>query len=113
MTLKGSEMKIEDREYRGIKYTVELATGDGWRNELHKFYANGGMFSSGYYATFDGAVKDIEMKIDKSLDACPKDVDELVEMISEMLVWHGYEECELDTIAAKRVIENYIQLVMK
>lgn len=102
-------MKISSNNYKGFAYDVELTGGDnGWGDHKNCFYINAGAFSSDYYKEFDAAVADIEGQIDRFIEGVPDNVDELVEALSDLLVWSGYEECSLDSVAAKVLIERYI-----
>ena len=102
-------MKIGSYEYKGFAYDVSLTGGDdGWGPHKNCFYVKAGAFGSDYYKEFDAAVADIKEQIDKFVDGVPNSVEELVDVLSGLLVWSGYEECDLDRSAAKVLIESYI-----
>ena len=100
-------MRVGTYTYKGLEYEMKLTVG--WETHANHFYATSGPFSTDYYKTFDEA--DLEMKsyINNFIDNIPRDVDELVSKLSELLVWDGYEECHLDKDAAKILITNYIE----
>ena len=101
-------MKVGTYNYKGVTYEVEL-TGSDWPQHKNHFIATSGSFSTDYYTTFDKA--DLEMKsyITTFIDNVPRDVDELGSKLADLLVWTGYEDCELDQAAAKVLITNYIK----
>lgn len=102
-------MKIGNYEHKGFEFTVSFSSDGDWREHKNMFYAECGVFNSGYHKTFDGAADDMKSQIDVFLSGVPTDVDDLVDKLSELLVWTGYEECELDCLAAKSLIEAFIK----
>lgn len=102
-------MKVGTYEYKGFYYDMMLASEGDWMEQKNHFYANGGSFNSDYHKTFEAADADIKGKIDEFLTDVPKDVDGLVEALGDLLVWHGYEECELDEAAAKILITKFLE----
>ena len=102
-------MKVGVYNYKGLEYKMELTSGDDRLKHKNHFYATSGSYSTDYYKTFDEA--DLEMKsyINNFIDNVPRDVDGIVSKLADLLVWTGYEDCELDTVAAKVLITNYIK----
>ena len=104
-------MQIGEYSYKGFKYTVEFTDKGDWRHNKNKFYASNGLFTSDYHKEFDKAVKEFKCLVDEFLKNRVTTVDELVDKLSELLVWTGYEDCHFDTDAAKILINDFIKHV--
>lgn len=100
-------MKVGTYGYKGIDYVIEL-TGDDWGKHRNHFYASSGSFCTDYYKTFDEADTKMRAILKDFIDNVPQDIDQLVSKLADLLVWTGYEDCELDQAAAKVLISNYI-----
>ena len=101
-------MKVGTYHHKGLEYEVEL-TGSDWPQHKNHFIATCGTLSTDYYKTFEGADNEMMSLIDNFIFDVPQDIDQLVSKLSELLVWTGYEDCELDQAAAKILITNYIK----
>lgn len=104
-------MEIGKYSYKGFDYKVEFTNEEGWRNNKNKFIASGDLFSSDYHTEFDKAVSQFESKVDEFLKDKPQSVEELVEKLSKLLVWTGYEDCHFDTSTAKLLIDEFIKTI--
>lgn len=106
-------METGKYSYKGFDYTVEFTNWEGWRNNKNKFFASGSLFSSDYCTEFDKAVDQFKSQVDTFLKDQPKTVDELVDKLSKLLIWTGYEDCDFDTVTAKMLIESFIKTAKK
>ena len=108
-------MKVGTFHHKGLEYVVELTGSDelGWGQHKNHFYATCGTLQTDFYKSFEEADNEMKSLIDHLVSNVPQNIDQLVSKLSELLVWTGYEDCELDQAAAKILINNYIEHVVK
>ena len=100
--------------YKGLEF--ELYTHE-MHNEFYFGTSCNGVSSKGNpthtnrgWKTSTEAIKDMEEGIDTFLSTTPKTYKELADAISGSLVWTSYEDCYVDEIILKTLIENFIKL---
>lgn len=109
-------MKLIDTEiYNDIKIDIN------YNNETKCFSAYSNIASShnsykeelknfcGGFKTPLEAIDDVKLKIDEFLNQSPKTYTELAEMITNSLVWTGYEECHADEQIIKQLVSSFIK----
>ena len=108
-------MKVGTFHHKGLEYVMELTGSNDldWREHKNCFYAICGTLYTDFYKSFEEADNEMKSLIDHLVSNVPQNIDQLVLELSELLVWTGYEDCELDQAAAKVIISNYIEHVVK
>lgn len=102
-------MKIRKESYRGIEYVIHFTDSVEWYENRHKFYIESDHnLDNGYYKDLDDLIVNVQATIDKELGSPISTVDELVDKLSELIVWTGYEDCHFDTKMAKIYINNFL-----
>ena len=105
-------MKIEDFTYKGFTFEIDLAIGTDWGSMLNKFYVEKGhAFEIKEEETLVQLKKNITKEVDKWAATIPKTEEAWIDLLSDCMVWTGYEDCHIDKLKAMKVLEKYKQHV--
>jgi hypothetical protein len=96
-------MKIDTIKYEG--FDIELH----YNKEMQNFYSTYKVGCSSKHNSIQDCLNDSKLSIDNFLLTCPKNYKELAENIHKTLVWHGYEECDVDEKILEHLVEQFIK----
>lgn len=99
-------MNIDKEIYNGIEIQSH------YNKDNKDFYATSKIANSvnKSYENPLEAVEDVKLMIDEFLKQTPKTYSELTSMITDSLVWTGYEDCHADEEIIRQLVSSFIKM---
>ena len=95
----------------GIEYEIHIVpmTDKGWLIEDRgKFYAKCPGYELKLFSTAKDCLAGVQAWIKIELAKTPNTIEDLVVELGGLLVWEGYEDCNLDPKRATKLIQNFL-----
>jgi hypothetical protein len=97
---KGFPVELTMSEHMGITFSC---SSYNFKSKHRKAHINGG------WEKPEEAINSIKEVIDEFLKHTPKTYDELADTIyADALIWTGYEDCHIEPIILKQIVEKFL-----
>lgn len=104
-------MRVYCNVLDGIEYEIHIVpmTDEGWRiADRGNFYAKCHGYDLKLFSTAKDCLACVQAWIKNELAKTPNTIEDLVVELGGLLVWEGYEDCNLDSKRATKLIQNFL-----
>ena len=104
-------MRVYCNVLDGIKYEIHIVpmTGEDWpTKDRGNFYAKCSGYDFQLFSTAKECLAGVQSWIENEMAKTPTTIEDLVAELGVLLVWDGYEDCNLDPKRATKLIQNFL-----